>query len=80
MDISRLVGHRNTVATEAVRRKQIRPMLMQGAKAMDDIFGSRSLTPRSEDRVRGVLAGGHYWVRISDISLVKRSERGRDQS
>ena len=39
-DISRLVGHRNTVVTETVYRKQIRPVLMQGAEAMDDIFGS----------------------------------------
>lgn len=38
-DISRLVGHRNTVVTETVYRKQIRPVLMQGAEAMDDIFG-----------------------------------------
>ncbi|MCC5579582.1 tyrosine-type recombinase/integrase [Microtetraspora sp. AC03309] len=37
-DISRLVGHRNTVVTETVYRKQIRPVLMQGAEAMDDIF------------------------------------------
>ncbi|WP_218001756.1 hypothetical protein [Microtetraspora malaysiensis] len=33
-----LVGHRNTVVTETVYRKQIRPVLMQGAEAMDDIF------------------------------------------
>ncbi|WP_449063725.1 site-specific integrase [Planomonospora algeriensis] len=39
-DISRLVGHRNTVVTETVYRKQIRPVLMQGAEAMDDIFRS----------------------------------------
>ncbi|MGJ6963749.1 hypothetical protein ACSDR0_17740 [Streptosporangium sp. G11] len=39
-DISRLVSHRNTVVTETVYRKQIRPVLIQGAKAMDDIFGS----------------------------------------
>lgn len=39
-DISRLVGHRNTVVTETVYRKQIRPVLMQGAEAMDDIFSA----------------------------------------
>jgi integrase len=39
-DTSRLVGHRNTVVTEMVYRKQIRPVLMQGAEAMDDIFKS----------------------------------------
>ncbi|MEV0967785.1 tyrosine-type recombinase/integrase [Microtetraspora glauca] len=37
-DISRLVGHRNTVVTETVYRKQIRPVLMQGAETMDDLF------------------------------------------
>ncbi|MGN9785425.1 tyrosine-type recombinase/integrase [Nonomuraea sp. ZG12] len=37
-DISRLVGHRSTVVTETVYRKQIRPVLMQGAEAMNVIF------------------------------------------
>jgi hypothetical protein len=35
-DISRLVGHR--VVTETVHRRQIRPVLMQGAAAMDGVF------------------------------------------
>ena len=39
-DISRLVGHSNTVVTEMVYRHQIRPVIMQGAAAMDKIFGS----------------------------------------
>ncbi|GAA3411425.1 tyrosine-type recombinase/integrase [Streptosporangium vulgare] len=39
-DISRLVSHRNTVIMKTVCRKQIRPVLIQGVKAMDDIFGS----------------------------------------
>ncbi|MGW4425754.1 site-specific integrase [Streptosporangium sp. NPDC004631] len=39
-DISRLVGHQNTAVTETVYRKQIRPVLMQGAEAMDEIFKS----------------------------------------
>lgn len=39
-DISRLVGHSNTVVTETVYRHQIRPEIMQGATAMDKIFGS----------------------------------------
>ncbi|WP_271220505.1 hypothetical protein [Streptosporangium carneum] len=39
-DISRRAGHRNTVLTETVYRKQIRPVLMQGAEAMDEIFKS----------------------------------------
>ena len=37
-DISRLVGHSSTAVTEAVYRKQIRPVLQTGAKAMDQIF------------------------------------------
>ena len=39
-DISRLVGHSNTVVTETVYRQQIRPVIMQGAAAMDKIFGT----------------------------------------
>ncbi len=37
-NISRLVGHSNTRVTETVYRKQLRPMLLEGAEAMDDIF------------------------------------------
>ncbi|MFK4035359.1 tyrosine-type recombinase/integrase [Nonomuraea wenchangensis] len=37
-EISRLVGHSSTAVTEAVYRKQIRPVLQGGAKAMDRIF------------------------------------------
>ncbi|MFI7049502.1 tyrosine-type recombinase/integrase [Streptosporangium sandarakinum] len=37
-NISRLVGHRNTSVTETVYRKQLRPMLLEGAEAMDQIF------------------------------------------
>lgn len=36
--ISRLVGHRNTSVTETVYRKQLRPVLLEGAEAMDHIF------------------------------------------
>ncbi|MGW0802745.1 tyrosine-type recombinase/integrase [Nonomuraea sp. NPDC002799] len=39
-DIARLVGHSGTAVTEAVYRKQIRPVLLQGAAVMDDIFGA----------------------------------------
>jgi len=38
-EISRLVGHSGTTVTELVYRKQIRPVLQQGATAMDRIFG-----------------------------------------
>lgn len=37
-DISRLVGHRSTTVTETVYRLQIRPVMEQGATAMDGIF------------------------------------------
>nr|WP_252782088.1 tyrosine-type recombinase/integrase [Actinoallomurus rhizosphaericola] len=37
-DISRLVGHNSTEVTETVYRKQIRPVLLAEAEAMDGIF------------------------------------------
>ncbi|GAA0950602.1 site-specific integrase [Nonomuraea longicatena] len=37
-EISRLVGHRSTAVTELVYRLQIRPVLQEGAIAMDRIF------------------------------------------
>lgn len=37
-EISRLVGHSSTAVTEAVYRKQIRPVLQAGAVVMDRIF------------------------------------------
>ena len=33
-----LVGHANTRTTEKVYRKELRPVLRRGAKAMEDIF------------------------------------------
>ncbi|MGW6496482.1 tyrosine-type recombinase/integrase [Nonomuraea angiospora] len=37
-EISRPVGHSRTAVTELVYRKQIRPVLQEGAMAMDRIF------------------------------------------
>jgi integrase len=37
-EIFRLVGHRSTAVTELVYRLQIRPVLQEGATAMDRIF------------------------------------------
>jgi integrase len=37
--ISRLVGHIGTTVTELIYRKQIRPVVDDGATAMDHIFG-----------------------------------------
>jgi integrase len=39
-EIAQLVGHSGTAVTEAVYRKQIRPVLQQGAVIMDRIFGA----------------------------------------
>ena len=52
--IARLVGHSGTTTTEAVYRKQIRPVIIEGADAMDRIFplgqGSTSISgPDRED-------------------------------
>ncbi len=41
-EISRLVGHSSTTVTEAFYRKQIRPVLQDGATMMDRIFVSHS--------------------------------------
>jgi integrase len=40
--ISRLVGHAGTTVTEQVYRKQIRPVIQDGAIAMDRIFPDES--------------------------------------
>ncbi|MEW9533214.1 tyrosine recombinase XerC [Microbispora sp. NPDC049125] len=40
-NISRLVGHGTTIVTETVYRKQLRPVLLDGAQAMDDLFPVR---------------------------------------
>ena len=37
-DIAHLVGHANTRTTDKVYRKELRPVLRRGAKAMDDLF------------------------------------------
>ncbi|MFC4591680.1 tyrosine-type recombinase/integrase [Sphaerisporangium corydalis] len=37
-EVSRLVGHSSTAVTEAVYRKQIRPVIQGGAAMMDRIF------------------------------------------
>jgi Phage integrase family len=39
-EISRLVGHRSTLVTETVYRKQLRPIMQSGATAMDRLFTS----------------------------------------
>ena len=39
--IGRLLGHNGTAVTERVYRHQLRPVLEEGAAAMDGIFGER---------------------------------------
>jgi integrase len=41
-DIAHLVGHANTRTTEKVYRKELRPALRRGAKAMDDLFNAHA--------------------------------------
>ena len=41
-DIARLVGHSGTAVTESVYRKQIRPVMEEGATAMNQIFPTAS--------------------------------------
>jgi hypothetical protein len=43
--ISRLVGHRSTMVTETIYRKQLRPVVEGGAEVMDLIFPA---WPRTE--------------------------------
>jgi hypothetical protein len=40
-EISRLVGHKSTLVTEVVYRKQLRPIIQSGATVMDQLFASR---------------------------------------
>jgi integrase len=46
-DIAELCGHAGTRVTEAVYRHQLRPVLLNGAMAMDRIFDSASRTSES---------------------------------
>ena len=41
LDRQRLLGHNGTAVTERVYRHQLRPVLEEGAAAMDGIFGER---------------------------------------
>ncbi|MER5356836.1 site-specific integrase [Streptomyces sp. NPDC002785] len=46
--IAMLVGHSSQATTEAVYRKQLRPVITQGAEAMDEIFRFEALRRDSE--------------------------------
>jgi len=56
-EISRLVGHKSTVVTELVYRKQIRPVMQSGAEAMDRIFGPGEGPARSRSHAASHAAG-----------------------
>lgn len=40
--IARLVGHSSTATTEAVYRKELRPVITEGAEVMGTIFQPRA--------------------------------------
>ncbi|PRX51355.1 hypothetical protein B0I33_101509 [Prauserella shujinwangii] len=46
-DIARLCGHSGTAVTEQVYRHQIRPVMVEAATAMDDIFERRARAAQS---------------------------------
>jgi hypothetical protein len=50
-DIADLCGHAGTTVTEKVYRHQLRPVLLNGAVAMDQIFDARApeVTPTPPD-------------------------------
>ncbi|MGG7574761.1 site-specific integrase [Streptomyces sirii] len=48
--IARVVGHSGTNTTERVYRKQLRPVITNGAEAMDAIFGDGTTAPGADPR------------------------------
>lgn len=55
--IALLVGHSSQATTEAVYRKQLRPVITKGAEAMDDIFAQEAAGDETEARAPGGVAG-----------------------
>jgi integrase len=51
--IALLVGHSSQATTEAVYRKQLRPVITQGAEAMDDIFAEDQEGEAADDDEEG---------------------------
>lgn len=51
--IALLVGHSSQATTEAVYRKQLRPVITQGAEAMDDIFAEEQEGEDAETNEEG---------------------------
>jgi integrase len=44
-EIARLVGHASTRTTEVIYRRELRPVIATGARAMDDLLGVKPLRP-----------------------------------
>ncbi len=61
-EISRLVGHKSTLLTEVVYRKQLRPVIQSGATVMDQLFSGRGNQSGNQEasntREPGSLAAG----------------------
>ncbi|MEU0059576.1 site-specific integrase [Streptomyces sp. NPDC006334] len=51
--IALLVGHSSQTTTEAVYRKQLRPVITKGAEAMDDIFADDQEGEEAEEQEEG---------------------------
>jgi hypothetical protein len=51
--IARLVGHSGTAVTETVCRKQIRPVITEGADTMDRIFPAVDRATSGEPSTNG---------------------------
>jgi integrase len=51
--IALLVGHSSQATTEAVYRKQLRPVITKGAEAMDDIFADDQEGEEAEAQEEG---------------------------
>ena len=61
-EISRLFGHKSTLVTELVYRKQLRPVIQSGATVMDRLFASSWLAiwlagPRKQQDARRLRGG-----------------------
>jgi len=70
-EISRLVGHKSTLVTELVYRKQLRPVLQAGATTMERLFaqdGSQFGSQESRTAERPLV------FRTHDVWLVHAAE------
>ena len=77
-DISRLVGHSQTTVTETVYRKQIRPMLLGGAEAMDRIFAGKATSVAGKWPLTCVGVAGFEPTTSSSRTLIPRVIQRRE--